>query len=96
MGTHLRIDIPDDLEGTLKALGYSTQRLSDEARSHLASALYSHKTLSLGQAARLAGMPLWDFIPFLGKQGITLSEYDREETRLEIESAQWLSKKKRK
>lgn len=96
MGTQLRIDIPDDLKGTLKALGYSTQRLSDEARSHLASALYSRKTLSLGQAARLAGMPLWDFIPFLGKQGITLSDYDKEETQIEIESAQWLSKKKKK
>ena len=96
MGTHLRIDIPDDLEGTLKAFGYSTQRLSDEARSHLASALFSRKTLSLGQATRLAGMPLWDFIPFLGKQGITVSDYDEEETKIELESARWLSRKGRK
>jgi len=96
MGTHLTIDLPDDLEGALKALGYTPKRLSDEARRHLAAALFSHKILSLEQAGRLAGMNLWDFIPFLGEQGILVSDYDEEETKVELESVKWLSKKEKK
>lgn len=96
MGTHLTIDLPDDLEGALKALGYTPKRLSEEARRHLAAALFAHKVLSLEQAARLAGMNLWSFITFLGEQEIPLADFDEAETRIELESSRWLSKKHRK
>jgi predicted HTH domain antitoxin len=39
-------------------------------RQALASALFKDGHLSLGRAARLADMPLGEFIPFLGSQGI--------------------------
>jgi len=96
MGTHLTIDLPDDLQGALKAVGYTPQRLSDEARQHLAVALFSRRVLSLEHAAKLAGMSLWNFIPFLGEQGIPVADYDEEETRIELESARWLSGRQKK
>jgi predicted HTH domain antitoxin len=77
-------------------VGYTPSRLSDAARRHLAAELFSNKTLSLEQAGQLAGMSLWDFIPFLGKKGIPVADYDEEETNLEMESAQWLSRKGKK
>jgi hypothetical protein len=47
-----------------------------------------------GPGSKTCGHAFMGF--FLGKQGITLSDYDKEETQIEIESAQWLSKKKKK
>ena len=46
--------------------------------------------LSLGQAAKLAEMHLWDFIQLLSQQGIPIAEYDDEEIQQELESAEWL------
>src|SRR5579871_1585549 len=39
-------------------------------RQALASALFKDGYLSLGRAARLADMPIGEFIPYLGRQGI--------------------------
>jgi predicted HTH domain antitoxin len=80
MGTLLKIDLPEELERALKAAGYTPERLSDEARLHLAASLFSRKVLSLEQAAKLAGMSLWDFIPFLGEQDIAVSDFDEEDS----------------
>lgn len=92
MSTVLTMNLSEDLEATLKATGYSPQRLSDEARRYLAAGLFARKVLSLEQAGLLAGMSLWEFIPFLGEQGVSVADYDEEETEEELEAVRWLSK----
>jgi predicted HTH domain antitoxin len=62
----------------------------------LAAALFARKVLSLEQAAQLAKMSLWDFIPFLAAQGVAVADYDAEEARTELEAARWLSGKRKK
>jgi predicted HTH domain antitoxin len=96
MKTVLTVDLPKELEATLRAAGYTHQRLSEEALQHLSAALFGRKVLSLGQAAQLAKMSLWEFIPFLGKQGIVVADYDEEEAQMELETARWLLKNRKK
>jgi predicted HTH domain antitoxin len=96
MKTVLTVNLPKELEPALKAAGYTSQSLSNEALCHLAVALFMRKVLSLEQAAQLARMSLWDFIPFLGAQDIATADYDAEEARKELETARWLSGKRKK
>ena len=93
MGTLLSIDLSEELERTLKAAGYTPQSLSEEARRYLAAVLFVRKVLSLEQAAQLAQMSLWDFIPFLGGEGIAVADYDEQEIQRELEAGRWLSGK---
>ena len=96
MRTTLTMNLPKELEPTLKAAGYTAQRLTDEALRSLATALFVRKVLSVEQAAQLARMSLWDFIRFLGAQGIAVADYDAEEAQTELETARWLSGKPKK
>jgi len=96
MRATLTIEIPPELASALQMAGYTPDRLSDEMRRSLALTLFARKALSLGQAARLAGMGQWEFIPFLGEHGISLADYDEEEASREVEMAQWLSKTPKK
>ena len=88
----LTIELPQELESTLRAAGYTPERLSEETRRSLAIALFARKVLSLEQAARLSDMSQWEFIPFLGEHGIPVADYDQEEVKRETETAQWLSR----
>ena len=65
--SHILIDIPDDL---LLALREQPGEVAQTAR--LAAAIYylSEKRLSLGQAARLAGLTRQDFLDVLAARGI--------------------------
>lgn len=96
MGTLLKIDLPEEIAAALKAVGYTSERLSGDARLHLAASLFSRKVLSLEQAAQLAGMSLWNFIPFLAEMGIAVDGFDEEEIQTELDTAQWLSKEQKK
>jgi predicted HTH domain antitoxin len=84
-------DVPEDVLAALQAAGYTWQKLSEEALRYFAGVLFARKVLSLEQAARLAGMSLWDFIPFLGGQGIPVADYDADEIERELETARWLT-----
>jgi predicted HTH domain antitoxin len=88
----LTLDWPDYLSAALKAAGYTPERLSEEAMASLAADLFPRRVLSLGQAACLAKMSHWDFIPFLGQRGIAVADYDDEEIAKELEAGRWLSK----
>lgn len=91
MKTTVTIDLPRELDSALRVSGYTPERLRDETRRVLAALLFARKKLSLGQAAQLAEMSLWEFIPFLGEQGIFVADYNEEESEKEVEAAQWLS-----
>lgn len=92
----LTIMVPGDVESSLKIAGYNEERLTIEARQSLAASLFSQKVLTLGQAAQLAGMPIWEFIPYLGTKGIAVVDYDKDEIDNEAQMAKWLSKRQNK
>ena len=92
MAVTLKADLPDDVWAALQTSGYTLQTLSDEALHHLAGVLYTRRALSLEQAARLAGLSLWDFIPFLSSEGIAVADYDTDEVERELETSRWLAK----
>ncbi len=96
MRATLIVELPEDLETALRIAGYTSEQLSIEARRSLAVALFNKKILSLEQSARLAGMNLWDFIPFLGAQGISVADYDEEEAEREVETARWIAENPKK
>ena len=95
MSMTVTLDFPERLRAALGAAGYTPERLSEEARRQLAAALFARRVLSLGQAAELACMSLWDFIPFLGQQGIAVADYDEDECKREMEAAEWLAKQRK-
>jgi len=84
------LDLPDSVRAALGMAGYTAERFSEEALRQLAAVIFTRKVLSLGQAAELARMSLWDFIPFLGQQGIPYLDYDEVEWEKELEDARWL------
>ena len=87
---NLTLDLPEELAIPLSVAGYDVEKLTEEAKRLLAVTLFQRHTLSLGQAAKLAEMHLWDFIQLLSQQGITIAEYDDAEIQQELESAEWL------
>ena len=91
----LTLDVPEGLRGALGAAGYTKERLSEEALRELAAALFARKVLGLGQAAELAGMSLWDFIPFLGQHGIPYLDSDEDEWKKELEAARCLMQQRK-
>jgi predicted HTH domain antitoxin len=84
-------DVPEDVLAALQAAGYTWQKLSEEALKYFAGVLFARKVLTLEQAARLSGLLLWDFIPFLGEQGIPIADYDADEIERELETVRWLT-----
>jgi len=74
------------------AAAHGSANFYEHALELLAAELYRHATLTLGQAAKLAGLPLGDFIDLCGKLHIPVlwepeggigSEVDRVEYLLE-------------
>jgi predicted HTH domain antitoxin len=91
MGALPQADVPEDVLAALQAAGYTREKLATEALKHFAGILFARKVLTLGQAARFSGMPLWDFIPFLGEQGIPVADYDADEIERELETVRSLT-----
>jgi predicted HTH domain antitoxin len=89
MGSTLTVELPGDLETALKEAGLTREQLDEVAKRYVAMALFRRHVLSLGQAADLAGMSLWDFIPFLGEHGIPMATYDADEIAEEVKPLQW-------
>ena len=91
MASTVQIEIPDRLQAALGAVGYGPERLLAEAGAYVASGLFARKALSLGQAAELAGMTLWEFIPFLSAQGIPVRDDEDSEIQAEIAASRQFS-----
>ena len=82
--SHVLIDIPDDL---LLALREQPGEVAQTAR--LATAIYylREKRLSLGQAARLAGLTRLDFLDVLAVRGIPAFDLMAADTIAEVVAA---------
>jgi len=82
---HVSIDIPDDL---LLALRELPEEFTQEVRLVAAIHYLREKRLSLGQAARLAGMKRLDFLEALAARGAPAFALSAEGAVAEIAAAQ--------
>lgn len=77
----LNRDEPEAMILSMRDLGPEAENV----RVSLARALYDADALSLGQAARLSGLPLEGFIEHLGARGIPVYRLTAAELRRDIE-----------
>ena len=87
------LDVPTELSTPLSISGYNREKLTEEAKQLLATSLFERNILSLGQAAKLAELHLWDFIQILSQQDIPIAEYDDEEIQQELKMVACLTQK---
>jgi len=71
----LTLEIPDNLD-------------EHEAKTLLAAKLYEKGSLSLGQAAQLAGYSKRTFMELLGNYEVSIFEYSEKELQSDIKNAQ--------
>ncbi|MCE2414503.1 UPF0175 family protein [Candidatus Poribacteria bacterium] len=87
----ITLDVPSELSTPLSISGYNREKLTEEAKQVLAVSLFKRNILSLGQAAKLAELHLWDFIQILSQRGIPIAEYDDEEIQQELKTVACLT-----
>lgn len=75
----LETRVPEDVYLTLQASGFHRETLQEELRRLLALRFYQQRTLSLGKAARLAGMSRWQFIDFLSENQVPVIDLNDDE-----------------
>jgi predicted HTH domain antitoxin len=77
MGTRvLKIDIPADI---LIALNENDKELGSEMKLYAAIQFFRTGKLTLGKAAKMAGMGKYDFEMVLAKNSISISNLDQED-----------------
>ena len=86
------IDISQDVYLALQAQGLHRDDLAKDARRFLALHYYADHVLSLGKAAKLAGMNLWDFTAFLSQNNVPVIDLDADELAEEYEAIQQYAK----
>ena len=82
------IDLPENLYLSLSAFGLTQEILARESRKLLAMKFFREKLLSFGKAAELAGLSKWEFIDYLGENGIPVIDYDEQELDREVEAVE--------
>ncbi len=83
--------IPEDVYLTLQALGLFKDALAERSRRLLAMRFYQDRVLSLGKAARLAGVDRWTFVDILSENGVPVIDYGDEELAAEFDAARRLT-----
>lgn len=76
--------VPEDVYLTLKARGLFRDALAEDSRRLLALRYFRESVLSLGKAARLAGMSRWAFVEFLADNDVPVIEFGEEELESEL------------
>jgi len=75
----LVLEVPDDVIVALKLGRITLEDLREKAKLSLALELFNNGTLSLEQAAKLAGMPIEDFMDELRRRRIPITDYSGDE-----------------
>mgnify|MGYP002641655692 CR=1 FL=1 len=87
----LETQIPEDIFLTLQARGLFKTVLAERSRQLMAIRFYQERVLSLGKAARMAGMGLWDFVEFLSTNRVPVIDHTEEELAIEFDAVEQLS-----
>ncbi len=88
----IETQVPEDIYQLLQASGVFRNDLAEKSRRLLALRFYQERTLSLGKAARLAGMSRWEFVDFLSENGIPVLDYSDEELATEFAAVDQLQR----
>lgn len=83
--------IPNDIYLTLQAQGLHRSDLAQESLRLMALRFYQDHVLSLGKAARLAHMNLWDFTTYLSQNNVPVIDLDADELAAEFAAASQLA-----
>lgn len=78
--------VPEDIYLTLQASGLFRETLAEQSRRLLGLRFYQDRVLSLGKAARLAGLSRREFIDFLADNDTPVIDYSDEELVTEFEA----------
>ncbi len=84
--------MPEDVYLTLQASGLFRDDLAERFRHLLALHAYQDRVLSLGKAARLAGLSRWNFLELLADNNIPVLDYSNEELAAEFAAVEELKK----
>lgn len=83
----ITFNIPDDL---LVSLKIGVKGIERDMRQYLAIEYFKHKRLTIGKAARLAGMNRFDFIDLLASEGVVQYDYDENDIKEELQGVKKL------
>lgn len=87
----LEMSIPEDVYSTLRMQGLFRENLVEQMQHLLALHFFQDRLLSLGQAARLAGMDRWRFIEFISDNNVPVIDFNDEELADEFAAAEELT-----
>ena len=73
------LDVPDDVIVALRLGKITLEDLRGKAKLSLALELFNNGALSLEQAAKLAGMPMEDFMDELRRRKMPITDYSGDE-----------------
>jgi len=78
-------NVPEDVLASLKE---GVKGLEVDMRRFLALQYFKDKRLSMGKAAKLAGMNRFDFMDFLASEGVVLFDYDESTMQEELDGGE--------
>jgi predicted HTH domain antitoxin len=90
----IELNLPGDIYLALQAVGLSREELSAHAVKDLALQLYIEGRLSLGNAARLAGLRLLNFWALLVERGLPVFNYTDEDYETDLQVVQRFAAKR--
>jgi hypothetical protein len=86
------IDVPKEIKGTKLEKKYleTAKRLIHE---QTVLRLYKDREISTETGAKMLGMSLWEFIPWLGEHQTSFFDYTEEEVAEEMKNVEWERKR---
>lgn len=86
----VELNVAEDIYWALQSAGLRREELGTRAARDMAVQLYAEGRLSLGKAARLAGMSIQAFWPLLNSRGIPVVHYSEDDYALDMETVRQL------
>lgn len=80
------VEVPVD-ERWLVASGLNPAEAQHELKLILAAKLFELRRLTLGQAAEMAGLPVWNFMESLSRLGVSVINLSNEQLANELQQA---------
>lgn len=84
--TYVRFEVPEEVKGKKIEQEYLTTA-QQVLKEQTVLRLYKEEKISTGTGARLLGIPLYDFIRFLGEHQVSIFNYSPEELEADVEAA---------
>ena len=79
----VRLEIPSDI---FLSLNENEQEFSKQMKLYTALFLFRERKLSIGKAAQLSGLSIYEFMMEAGKHNVPVINYDTEDLKQELEA----------